>query len=149
MIKKYCIIGFTLLFASLYMNIQKKDNEHFIRFYNLLDAGQKNKYESIVNERLIIYSVGTLLGMLSAYIYYLKYKKHNLIFCEIITILFVTKLAFYYFMPKQPLMLYSLRNKEQTDAWADIYTEMKNRYKFSILLGLISYFFITAGLLKG
>ena len=134
MIKKYCIVGFTLLFASFYMNIQKKDNEHFIRFYNLLDAGQKNKYESIVNERLIIYSVGTLLGMLSAYIYYLKYKKHNLIFCEIITILFVTKLAFYYFMPKQPLMLYSLRNKEQTDAWADIYTEMKNRYKFSILL---------------
>ena len=134
----FCTVGITLLFASIYMNIQKRD-EHFLRFYNLLDAGQKNKYESIIKERLILYIIGMLLGILSAYIYYCKYKDHKYIYCELLTILFITKLAFYYFMPKQPLMLYSLRNKEQTDAWADIYTEMKNRYKYSLFVGFISY----------
>tara|TARA_Y100000590_G_C15179949_1_gene810829 strand:+ start:178 stop:615 length:438 start_codon:yes stop_codon:yes gene_type:complete len=135
---KVCIIGITLLFASIYMNLQR-NNDHFMRFYNLLDAGQKNKYESIVKERLILYITGSFLGILSAYIYYCKYKDHKYINCELLTILFLTKLSFYYFMPKQPLMLYSLRSKEQTDAWADIYTEMKNRYKYSLFVGFISY----------
>jgi hypothetical protein len=44
--------------------------------------------------------------------------------------------------PKQPLMLYSLTTKEQTDGWADIYSEMKDRWKLSIFLGFISYLII-------
>jgi len=43
-------------------------------------------------------------------------------------------------------MLYSLTTKEQTDAWADIYTEMKSRYSISLLIGFIGYVIIVAGL---
>jgi hypothetical protein len=55
---------------------------------------------------------------------------------------------FYYFYPKSPLMLYSLRTKEQTDAWADIYTEMKHRWIMSLVFGLFSYVFLTLALIK-
>ena len=36
-------------------------------------------------------------------------------------------------------MLYSLTKKEQIDAWADIYTEMKNLWKKSLVIGFIGY----------
>ena len=40
-------------------------------------------------------------------------------------------------------MLYSLTTKEQTDAWADIYSEMKNRWKKSLIVTVehIEYLF--------
>ena len=36
-------------------------------------------------------------------------------------------------------MLYSLTEKEQIDAWADIYTDMKQRWIKSITVGFIGY----------
>ena len=51
--------------------------------------------------------------------------------------MYVVQLGFYYFLPKSPLMLYSLNTNEQKDAWADIYTEMKRRWKLSLLLGFV------------
>jgi hypothetical protein len=39
-------------------------------------------------------------------------------------------------------MLYSLTTKQQTDAWADIYSEMKDRWKKSLLVGFFGYVFI-------
>ena len=35
--------------------------------------------------------------------------------------------------------MYSLTNKKQTDAWADIYTEMKGRWIKSLIVGFIGY----------
>ena len=40
-------------------------------------------------------------------------------------------------------MLYSLTSKEQTDAWADIYSEMKNRWKKSLMVGFLGYIIIS------
>ena len=60
----------------------------------------------------------------------------------------VIKLSFYYLFPKSPLMLYSLTTKEQTDAWADIYTEMKHRWILSLSFGLFSYIFLTLALIE-
>ena len=70
------------------------------------------------------------------------------IFTLSITIIFITQIVFYKVYPKQPLMLYSLKNQEQVEAWADIYTEMKNRWKKSILVGFFAYVLLTVSLLK-
>ena len=66
--------------------------------------------------------------------------------CTFLAIVYVTKLSIYYFTPKSPLMLYSLNTKEQTDAWAKIYEEMKYRYKISLLIGFIGYLVLFNGL---
>ena len=125
-----------------------KDTEHFRRFYNLLDAGQKEKYENIVRERLLIYIGGSLLGLGLSYYYYISNKNDPYLFCKLLIIVNVVKLGFYYLFPKSPLMLYSLKSEEQVSAWADIYTEMKHRWIMSLAFGLFAYIFLTLALIK-
>ena len=138
-----CIIGITLLIGSLSMSLQKRDTKIFSRFYNLLDSKQKSIYEGIVKERFTIYFTGMILGLGLGILYYVnsndKYK-----LCKFLAIIYLVKLGFYYVYPKSPLMLYSLTTKEQIDTWADIYTEMKNNFKYSLVYGFIGYLLISS-----
>ena len=138
----FCLIGLTLLFSSIYMSIENRDTDHFKKFYNLLTSEQKSKYESIVKERLMIYLGGILLGMFISYNYYQRKKNTKHILCKSLTIHYLISLGFYYFFPKSPLMLYSLNSKDQVEAWADIYSEMKHRWIKSLLIGIFAYFFL-------
>ena len=70
----YCLVGLTLLFSSAYMSLENRKTDHFKKFYNLLDAGQKNKYEDIVKERMMIYIGGMVLGLGLGYFYYTQNK---------------------------------------------------------------------------
>jgi hypothetical protein len=133
----YCIVGITLLLSSIMMSIMKTDKNIFINFDNLLDNKQKAKYRKIIKERTCIYISGLILGLLCGLYYLYSYKKDSKRLCKFIIIVYVVQLGFYYFLPKSPLMLYSLNTNEQKDAWADIYTEMKRRWKLSLLLGFV------------
>ena len=135
-----CLIGFTLLFASLWMSFVQKDSRIFVKFQSLLDERQKRIYASIVRERLTIYTMGMILGLGLGFSYYYgpgKSDKYRV--CKLLAIIFVSKLLFYYIYPKKPLMLYSLKTEEQVAAWADIYTEMKTSWIKSLGAGLVGY----------
>lgn len=134
-----CVIGITLLLSSVAMTIFKQDKDIFIQFYKLLDDKQKEKYHKIIVERVTAYVSGIVLGILSALFYYYKNPKQEYALCMFIAIVYLVKLGVYYFWPKSPLMLYSLNKKEQTDAWAKIYEEMKRRYKISLIIGFVGY----------
>ena len=138
----FCFIAFVLLISSLYMSIMKKDDQIFHSFNNLLDNHQKKKYQSIIFERSLIYGIGMLLGLGIGLSYFMNNRKEPYLFCKVIAIIYIVKLGFYYLFPKSPLMLYSLTTKQQTDAWADIYSEMKNRWKISLFAGFIGYLFL-------
>lgn len=136
--KLYCFIGVTLLLSSSFMNFLKNENV-FNNFMNLLNDNQKNIYNKIIKERLSIYITGTILGIIIALIFRYKYSCN---ICICLSIIFITKLVFYYIYPKSTYMMYHLTNKKQTDAWMDIYTHMKYNWIKSIIFGLISYIFI-------
>ena len=138
-----CLIGFTLLFASLAMSGLKRDTKIFTNFYALLNDKQKSIYENIVRERLMIYFAGMALGLGLGVYYYVSAKKDDYRLCKFLMIIYVVKLVFYYVYPKSPLMLYSLTTKDQVDAWADIYTEMKTNWIKSLVIGFIGYLFIS------
>ena len=138
-----CVIGITLLIASLSSVFVRRDSEEFKRFYNLLDDSQKNIYETIIYERLSIYFIGMILGLGLGIYFLLNNKKDKLKLCKFLMILYFVKFGFYYFYPKQPLMLYSLTTKEQINSWANIYTEMKKRFKYSLVIGFIGYLLIS------
>jgi hypothetical protein len=142
----FCMIGITLLISSVYMSFLKKDDSHFIRFYNLLNEEQKNIYESIILERVLIYITGMVLGIMFALFYYSNNKNDKYLICKVLSIIYVVKLGFYKLFPKSPLMLYSLTTKQQTDAWADIYSEMKNRWITSLVVGFFGYLFLSFGI---
>jgi hypothetical protein len=134
-----CIVGITLLISSVFMTIFKQDKGIFFDFANLLDKDQKIRYHQIIKERVTAYVVGIVLGVVLGIVYYQKFPKQSYPICTFLAIVYLTKLGVYYFYPKSPLMLYSLKTKEQTDAWANIYEEMKRRYKISLLVGFIGY----------
>ena len=138
-----CLIGFTLLFASLAMSGLKRDTKIFTNFYALLDDKQKSIYENIVRERLMIYFAGMALGLGLGVYYFISAKTDDYRLCKFLMIIYVVKLVFYYVYPKSPLMLYSLTTKDQVDAWADIYTEMKTNWIKSLAIGFIGYLFIS------
>ena len=141
-----CIIGITFLLSSIYLSILKQDNDIFFKFNRLLNDKQKIIYQNIVKERLKIYTIAMFTGLGSGLLYWYRNQKQPYIWCSFLAIVYIVKLGVYYFYPKSPLMLYSLTTKEQTDAWADIYTEMKSRYRISLLIGFIGYLIISSGL---
>ena len=143
-----CLIGFTLVLSSIYMSYYKKDNILFTEFNSLLNQDQKEIYQKIIQERIMIYSIGSILGLSLGIFYLLKSKKEKYRICKFVMIIYLIKLGFYYFYPKSPLMLYSLTTKEQTDAWADIYTEMKNKWKQSLFIGLLGYLLVGSYICK-
>ena len=134
-----CLIGITLLISSIYMSYMKKNDQIFIDFMDTLDPDQMVIYSEIVFERLMVYVMGMILGLFLGIYYILTNSNDKYRVCKFLCIIFITKLLFYYFYPKKPLMLYSLKTEEQVEAWADIYSEMKNRWKKSIIVGLIGY----------
>ena len=84
----YCLIGLTLLFSSVSMSLENREKVEFVNFYNLLDDQQKEKYEVIVKERLIIYVVGMVLGLMLGYYYYSKNKGEKYLFCKSLIIMY-------------------------------------------------------------
>jgi hypothetical protein len=137
-----CLIGITMLIGSLSMTIMKKNTDIFNNFYKLLDDKQKVIYEEIVRERLMIYFTGMIIG-LGLGIYYYVGSKDKYKLCKFLAIIYLVKLGFYYFYPKKPLMLYSLTDQDQVEAWANIYEEMKSKYKKSLLIGFVGYLLIS------
>jgi len=137
-----CLVGISMLIGSLSMTIMKKNTTIFKKFHDLLDEEQKMIYGKIVRERLMIYFSGMIIGLGLGIYYYIGSKdKYRL--CKFLAIIYLVKLGFYYFYPKRPLMLYSLKNQDQVDAWTDIYTEMKDKYKKSLLIGFAGYLLIS------
>ena len=138
-----CLIGITLLISSIYSSFMKKDDNIFIKFMNSLDPGQKVIYSEIVFERIMIYVMGMILGLVLGIYYILTNKTDTYRICKFLCIVFGTKLLFYYFYPKKPLMLYSLKNQKQVSAWADIYSHMKSRWIKSLMVGFIGYLILS------
>ena len=65
-----CLIGLTLLFSSIYISFIKRDNSKFSQFMNLLNDEQRETYQTIIYERISIYTIGMILGVLLG-LYYL------------------------------------------------------------------------------
>ena len=134
-----CAMGITLLFSSLYISLDDENAIYFKRFQESLHPYQLKIYRSIVRERLVIYISGMAIGLVLGLLYYSRYPKDSYRLCKFLCIVYLVKLGIYYVVPKQPLMLYSLKTMAQVEAWADIYTHMKNRWVTSLMVGFVGY----------
>ena len=138
-----CIIGITLILSSIIMSILNLKKDKFNIFVDMLDTEQKRKYNEIIVERITIYNIGMVVGVILGVLYYYYNKNDKDIFFKVITIMTVSNIGIYYFYPKKPLILNYLTDEKQVKAWADIYSTMKNRWMQSIVLGFIGYLFIS------
>ena len=55
-----CLVGLIFLFSSIYMSIVKRDNIKFSQFMNLLNDEQQKRYQTIIYERISIYTFGMI-----------------------------------------------------------------------------------------
>ena len=138
-----CIVGITLILSSIIMSVLNLKKDKFNNFVELLNPEQKKKYHEIIVERITVYNVGMIIGIILGFLYYYYNKKDKYIFCKVISIMSVVKIGIYYFYPKKPLMLNHLTGEKQVQAWTEIYSTMKNRWKQSMILGFIGYLFIS------
>lgn len=134
-----CALGTTLLISSIFLTVVKKNSDVFIKFKRLLNKDQLRIYNEIIKERIMIYTIGMITGLVIGGMYYYNNRKAPLALCKFLVIAYMIKLGIYYFYPKKPLMLYSLTTKEQTAAWTDIYMEMKTKWKKSLVVGFLGY----------
>jgi len=135
-----CAIAFVLLLSSILMHffIDKKDD-----FMLTLNESQKKKYKDIIQERFKIYIFGMILGLVLGFLYVYIYNEDRFKVCKFVAIILVTKLTFYYFYPKSDFMLYHLTEKNQVNAWTDVYRNYKNAWRNSLIIATISYILLS------
>ena len=144
---KYCIIAIILSITSI-LFILFKSNNTIHKFRNSLDNEQLEKYKEIYTERVYIYVLGILLGVILSYIYIYFCNNSEYKLCKFIAIICITKIIFYYLYPKKKLMLYYLKNNNQVTLWADIYTEFKNAWIYSLIISILSYIILYYGIIN-
>lgn len=138
----FCAIGFTTFIASIFMLFPNTMDKKYISLYNILNKEQKKKYMEIIQERIMIYSISTLIAFIVATLYYSKNIDMKYSVCKSISIFSLLQLGIYYFSPKERPLTYSLTTKDQIDRWQDINLDIKNKWKKSIILGYLGYFII-------
>jgi hypothetical protein len=130
--------GFSLLGGSLWtMGATIGETDKLKR---VLKPEQTEVYEGIVKERRNHYIQGLVLGLLTSFFLqnYLRVRStfHSICLFMAVT-LFVTVL-YYMLAPKSDSMLRHLDTPEQTEAWLEVYKNMKYRYIFGFVLGALS-----------
>ena len=53
-----CALGLSLIISSVYLSLEKKNSEVFLKFKRLLNKEQLERYNGIIKERLTIYITG-------------------------------------------------------------------------------------------
>ena len=122
-----------------------KDPKPFVDFFKMLDDDQRLIFLNIKKERFEIWIKSTAIAVLASFlIFYVLNKRNNLgNTCMIVLTYFVTQYLVYSLHPKKNWMLNHLKTQEQNTAWLGMYTHMKNRWHFGLVLGLISYSLFT------
>ena len=143
--KTTCFVSIVFLIANIFVMFNVDKDKLKNNFIQLLNYQQRELYESLIRERRNIYFQGYALGLVLAilYIIYLKHflnKRINnaLMICSVGFIVFITNYLYYILMKKSTYMIQHLNNKEQTNAWLNIYRTMQFKYHFGLLLGIIA-----------
>lgn len=146
--KTNCIItcGIACMFFSsmLYMSLNPYKYKLLKDFLSKLDEKQVHIFNEIHNERLQIYIIGLLLGILCGFIY-LNFNSNISVYrtCNFISIVMGINYLFYLIYPKSTYMLQHLKNQDQIEAWLTLYKSMQYNQYTGMVLGLIAYILIT------
>ena len=144
-----CLIGSGFLGSSILTMLASKKSKNFVEFNNVLTPQQRETYKKITQERMNIYIQGLVIGSVLAVLMsqMVKLDKNKKV-CLFVVIALGFNYAYYSLYPKSTYMLQHLTNKEQNQAWLNIYKEMKTRCMVGLLLGLAGYIILGMGTCK-
>lgn len=139
-----CAISTIFIIGMIYMTFSIDKSSVSKRFKDTLDNALREKYASLVQERLQLYYGGYILGFLLsiaviiANVYSGKKMGPLVMMCLTGSITFVTTYFYYLLSPKSDYIVRYLYKKEQRDEWLRIYRTMQFHYHGGLALGLLA-----------
>lgn len=147
-----CYLSAACIGSSIYMMLSRSSKHQ--ELYQTLNDKQKETYNKIKKERLLIWMKATILGVLFS-IVFAKFGKYYFDIdnsfnrsCIGTLIFYGVQYMVYSIHPKSDYMLNHIDNNEQAKAWLGIYNSMKNKWHMGMLLGLIGYFLLNMVIFK-
>jgi hypothetical protein len=131
--------------GMLFVSLNPYSKDKLDKFMGLLTSDQQTTYKEISSERMHIYLMGLVLGLLLGFIYlYHGVKTTGLArTCGFVFITMATTYLFYLLYPKSKYMLSYLTTDDQRTAWLDVYRGMQYRHYMGMLLGVIAYVLVS------
>ena len=135
--------GFFVAMLIIIMNPYKQ--KQLAEFLLLLSPEQILTYQRIHRERLHLYIVSLVMGLLLGFIYlqYAEHEKQVIKTCVFIVIVMGVNYLFYMLYPKSTMMIYHLTTENQIKEYKKIQRNYQFKYYFGMTLGILSYVFIS------
>ena len=132
-----CAFAVAFLIASAYIMLTttKKNDYQF-------DSVLGPIYEKIVQERMKIYLIATIVGAVLGliYLFWMRRKQSTLpLVCTSVLIFFVTQWIIYMVYPKSDYILNYISDNQQSKLWLEQYNEMMNKFWIGFVVGLVGY----------
>lgn len=143
-----CFVAILFLVANVYTMMCVDCKELKVDLYKVLNDKQKAIHQQIVEERKSIYFTGYAIGLALSIVVILLYKylmtgKKSLlhiwtVVCMVGGITLTTNYLYYILAPKTTYMIQHLENREQNEAWLNIYRTMQVKYHTGLVLGIVA-----------
>ena len=140
-----CALAVAFIVASLYIMLSKSN---YSDYENVFD---KEILDKIVKDRLKIYIIASIIGIILGLIYVI-WKKNKIstfpLICTAILIFFITQWIVYMVYPKSDYLLNYVTNNEQSKAWLNVYQQMMKKFLIGFLIGLVGYGLLCLAILR-
>lgn len=139
-----CAIATGLIGTQFAYLFTTKDRMITHDFIQTLDETQRTKYKEIIEKRFMIYTVGTILGLVFAFIFYWMTLSsgrtmNSMRVCIFIVLLIGVPYVYYMIAPKGDYMLTYLKTPEQIQGWLDVYRYMQLNCHLGFAIGVVGY----------
>ena len=141
-----CAAAAAFFGGMVFVSLNPYSADKLNRLMSLLTPEQTQVYKEVSRERMHIYLMGLVLGLLIGFIYlYYGVRAAGMArTCGFVFITMATTYLFYLLYPKSKYLLAYLTTDEQRTAWLDVYRGMQYRHYMGMVLGVIAYVLVSA-----
>ena len=127
----YCLVAAALLGSSVLTGLMV-NYTHFVSFEKSLDPKQMEQYNKIKKERMFIYTIATIVGLVVGFV---NYKNK----CVAVSSALFLQVFIYKLWPKSDYMLNHIDNQTQSKLWMKKYTHMTSLSNIGMLMGVVFF----------
>ena len=138
-----CGIASAFFGGMLFLSLNPYKYEVLEQYLATLDENQLAIFRKIHKERMQIYLLGLVLGLLLGFIYLNVSKSSVARTCTFVAIVMGVNYLFYMVYPKSTYMIKHLNTEEQVNAWQNVYRTMQYRQYMGMVLGLVAYVLVS------
>jgi hypothetical protein len=148
-----CALAAGFLIASAYIMLTSSKGDEFL---SVLSESQKLIYLGIVKQRMKIYGIASIAGLVLGLIYLFlmrtKIESRSALICSSIVVFFLTQMFVYTIYPNKDSMLNHIsegpNGPEQAKIWLKQYNQMMNKFLIGFATGVIGYGILCFALTK-